>query len=603
MAEKLGPYDLVRELGRGGMGVVYLAFEESLQRKVALKLLSPALSEDSQSIARFLREARSAASLSHPNVVQVFSVGEDAGRHYFSMEYIEGASVAELIRQHGRLEATQAARLLLQAASGLHAAHEKGIIHRDIKPANLMVDRRGILKITDFGLALLGSGISRLTATGMLLGTPGYLSPEQCLDGDIDHRTDIYSLGAGFYEMLSGQTPFDATSPLALVQKIVNSDPPDLKEIVPETPEELWEICRRMMEKDPGDRFQSCSEIIEALQGWLPPLDSGSATDLIGIVSSVTAVSSSSHREEDRPTEVHETPTIVIGDRQTTPGGISERHPTNTRSTPPLPGSAVPEPSRSGKNKILGIVSLVLILMILGIVAVLFFRGTFGRELMRRFSMQETQTAEVTTSPVPQPGDTQETTDQTPHDNLQVPPPTPTPTKESPEEPSPATNTTTLPESPSPPRTPTPGPHAARNIAVVSQGETLLADAADRLVISALRRRLDTTVIDLPDQSSARMDEDMKQDIRRKLRKAGIRYLVVLNAEKKNQRELAFLGRTETAYQSVLHISCLDLGTGTPRKIFEAHHMIEYTRLNVGKRLKALMRRELPPLFEGLTKQ
>jgi len=154
MEKYIGHYEIVSELGRGGMGVVYKAHEQSLNRFVALKVLGEHLGDDPSYVQRFLREARSAASLNHPNIVQIYAVDEFEGKHYFAMEFVPGRSIQQIIRSEGRIQAETAARLCLQAASGLAAAHEKGIIHRDIKPANLMVDERGLLKITDFGLAL-----------------------------------------------------------------------------------------------------------------------------------------------------------------------------------------------------------------------------------------------------------------------------------------------------------------------------------------------------------------------------------------------------------------------------------------------------------------
>ena len=195
MKENIGHYSIVSELGRGGMGVVYKAHEESLNRFVALKVLGKHLSEDESFVERFKREAQSAAALNHPNIVQVYAIDEIDGQHYFAMEYVQGTSIQEMIKSQGPLDPVAAGRLILQAASGLGTAHGHGIVHRDIKPANLMVDERGLVKITDFGLALLAAGTTRLTSTGMFMGTPGYLSPEQCLDHEVDQRTDIYSLG------------------------------------------------------------------------------------------------------------------------------------------------------------------------------------------------------------------------------------------------------------------------------------------------------------------------------------------------------------------------------------------------------------------------
>ncbi len=185
------------------------------------------------------------------------------------MEYVSGSSLQQILRSSGSLDPIQVAKIALQTASGLRAAHEQGIIHRDIKPANLLIDDRGLVKIADFGLALVTSGVSRLTATGMFMGTPGYLSPEQCLDQDPDHRTDIYSLGVTLYEALSGKVPFTADSPLALLRQIVEVEPPDLGELNPEVDPELRTIVARMMAKDRDLRVASCAELIGELEKFL----------------------------------------------------------------------------------------------------------------------------------------------------------------------------------------------------------------------------------------------------------------------------------------------------------------------------------------------
>ncbi len=269
MLERIGHYRIVSELGRGGMGVVYKAHEESLNRFVAIKVLGEHLMEDPTQIERFIREAQSAASLNHPNIVQIYSVSEDNDLHYFAMEYVSGRSLQQILRTRGPLESEQVARIALQTASGLQAAHEQGIIHRDIKPANLLIDDRGLVKIADFGLALMGAAASRLTATGMFMGTPGYLSPEQCLDQEVDKRTDIYSLGVTLFEALSGKTPFVADSPLALLRQIVDVEPPDLGELNPEVDPELRAIVARMMAKDRNLRVASCGELIGAFETYL----------------------------------------------------------------------------------------------------------------------------------------------------------------------------------------------------------------------------------------------------------------------------------------------------------------------------------------------
>jgi serine/threonine-protein kinase len=266
--ETFGHYRIVEELGRGGMGVVYKAYEESLNRYVALKVLGEHLTQDSSFVTRFVREAQSAASLHHPNVVQIFFIGEERGRHYFAMEFVEGRSVRDIIAERGRLPYDEALDLILQAAAGLEAAHSRGVLHRDIKPANMIVTADGRLKIADFGLALPVDVESRLTASGALLGTPAYVSPEVCEGLKPDRRSDIYALGLTLYEMLAGRVPFQADSPMGLLRQILQTEPPPIRELDPDVDPRLESILGRMMAKDREQRFESCQEIIAELEAF-----------------------------------------------------------------------------------------------------------------------------------------------------------------------------------------------------------------------------------------------------------------------------------------------------------------------------------------------
>jgi serine/threonine-protein kinase len=266
MQEKLGHHKIVSELGRGGMGVVYKAYEESLNRYVAIKVLGEHLGHDESFVKRFVREAKAAAGLSHPNVIQIFSIGQEGDRHYFVMEFVEGRSVHDLLETDGAIEPSRASRIVLQAASGLAAAHDQGLVHRDIKPANLLVTKDERVKIADFGLALAPSdGATRLTATNSLMGTPGYLSPEQCCGEPAGPRSDIYSLGMTFYEMLAGSMPFKGESPLAVLRQILDEDPPPLLGVAPHLDPRIAKVVERMVAKQPNDRYQSCHEVVADL--------------------------------------------------------------------------------------------------------------------------------------------------------------------------------------------------------------------------------------------------------------------------------------------------------------------------------------------------
>jgi len=269
MPEKIGPYRILGELGRGGMGVVYKAHDDSLKRDVAIKVLSDDLNHDETFVARFLREAQSAAQLNHPNITQIYFIGEDDGRHYFVMEFIRGRSLHQIIRAEGAQPIGRAAELMRQTAAGLAVAHDRGVIHRDIKPANLVINEDGLVKIADFGLAIIPMENSRLTSTGSLMGTPGYLSPEQCMGESPDARTDIYSLGVSYYETVSGTMPFKAESPLALVRKVCEVIPLDVRQLNQNVDGETAAILERMMAKKREDRYQTCHELHEALDAYL----------------------------------------------------------------------------------------------------------------------------------------------------------------------------------------------------------------------------------------------------------------------------------------------------------------------------------------------
>jgi serine/threonine-protein kinase len=265
------------------MGVVYKAHEESLNRSVAIKVLGDHLASDPEFLSRFLREARAAGALSHPNVIPIYFIGEDNGRHYFAMEFVSGRSVLQMIRQEGKINNPRAAQIIVQAAHGLSAAHEKGIIHRDIKPANLMVDDRGVVKIADFGISLAAEAQARLTATGTLMGTPGYLSPEQCLNETVDHRADVYALGVTYFEMLTGRLPFNAVSPLALLRQILQETPPDVAQLNPEVDQESRRILMKMIARNRDERYQTCNELIADLEEYLAKHNVRSVTANLGL--------------------------------------------------------------------------------------------------------------------------------------------------------------------------------------------------------------------------------------------------------------------------------------------------------------------------------
>ena len=266
--KSIGKYEIVSELGRGGMGVVFKAWEESLQRFVAIKMLGDQLTDDENLVARFLREARSVADLNHPNIVQVFAVDTHEGRPYFAMEFVEGESLSELIRTSNKIDPKRALTLVKEVASGLSAAHDKGVVHRDIKPDNIMLTKHGGVKVVDFGVARVEDPNTKLTATGMAVGTPNYISPEVCLGLDVDQRSDLFSMGIVFYEMLTGETPFNADSPLEMMTNVVKAEVPDISGLNPDIDAGLRKILYHMLEKKPDYRYQDFHQVLKDIEAY-----------------------------------------------------------------------------------------------------------------------------------------------------------------------------------------------------------------------------------------------------------------------------------------------------------------------------------------------
>jgi Tol biopolymer transport system component len=260
----LGKYEIKAEIGRGGMGSVYLGYDPLLDRQVAVKVLAPHLVWDHEFVERFVREARSAARLKHPNVVTVFDVGQEASWYYFVMEHLAGETLAARLQRQGALSAPEALSILRPLAAALDYAHHRGIVHRDIKPGNVMLGPEGQVTLMDFGIARAAQE-GRLTGTGTVVGTPEYMSPEQARGMTVDARTDQYSLGVVAYQMLSGQVPFQADSTLALMYKIVHEPPPPLSQYRPDLPTEVGAVLEQALAKEPGARYPGASAFVEAL--------------------------------------------------------------------------------------------------------------------------------------------------------------------------------------------------------------------------------------------------------------------------------------------------------------------------------------------------
>ena len=301
--EVLGGYRLVGRLGAGGMGAVYKARQLSLDRDVALKVMAPRLASNPTFVSRFCREAYAAAQLSHHNVVQIYDFGEDQGRHYFSMEFVDGQTLSKLLEEHGPLSPQEAAGYALQAARGLKQAHDRGLIHRDIKPDNLMLNKHGIVKVADLGLVksiaaldpnppeAAGEGpdaeaipparnrvghadrdslATQVTRLDIAMGTPAFMAPEQARDAaHVDHRADIYALGCTLYALVTGRPPFQGKSARELITKHATEPivPPEV--IVSGMPDSLSTLIVKMAAKQPDARYASLDEVIESLEEFL----------------------------------------------------------------------------------------------------------------------------------------------------------------------------------------------------------------------------------------------------------------------------------------------------------------------------------------------
>jgi eukaryotic-like serine/threonine-protein kinase len=257
-------YRVLHRIGSGGMADVYCAEDLQLGRRVALKLLYRRFAEDEEFVERFRREASSAAGLQHPNVVAVYDRGEFDDTYYIAMEFLEGRSLKQVVRQDGALEPDRAIDLVIQILKAARFAHRRGIVHRDIKPHNVIVDDEGRAKVTDFGIARAGA--SDMTETGSIMGTAQYLSPEQAQGHPVDARSDLYSVGVVLYELLTGRVPFDAESAVTIALKQVSEEPVPPSEYNPAVSDQLEDVVVRALQKDPAYRFADAEEFIAALE-------------------------------------------------------------------------------------------------------------------------------------------------------------------------------------------------------------------------------------------------------------------------------------------------------------------------------------------------
>ena len=265
--EKMGRYEIVRELGHGAMGVVYEALDPTIGRRIALKAIrfDGIGTTADEAARRFKNEARAAGGLNHPNLVTVYDAGEDAGNLYLAMEFIEGSNLDELLRNERRLSPAKATDIVRQVCAGLDFAHSKGIVHRDIKPANVMLGAHGLVKITDFGIARAGEA---MTLTGQVIGTPNYMSPEQVLGKTLDGRSDLFSVGVMLYEMITGERPFEGQSITTIMYKIVHETPIPPRKLDAGIHPGLSAVIEKSLAKPPEERFPTGAELTKALENY-----------------------------------------------------------------------------------------------------------------------------------------------------------------------------------------------------------------------------------------------------------------------------------------------------------------------------------------------
>ncbi len=338
-------YRLIEAIGSGGMADVYLAYDEVLERDVAFKILHRKYADDKESIERFRREARSAASLAHTNIVSVHDRGEtDEGSYYMVMEYMPGGTLEDLIEQEGPLPPQRAVAIAIQTAQALQVAHEREVIHRDIKPQNILLSNTGEAKVADFGIARVASATT-VTQAGAILGTLHYMSPEQALGNPATPQSDLYSLGVVLYQMLTGELPYDAETPVGIVMKHVSGLSRSPRDVNPNVSEAMNAVTMRLLAKDPNERYPDAAALIKDLERVKEGLPPAAATTL-GSKRAIGTVrpGSASQLQRKRPGTGADTPPAR-------PGGVTG------------PGSS--------RNQIVGVVlAILLVLISVGVIAV-----------------------------------------------------------------------------------------------------------------------------------------------------------------------------------------------------------------------------------------
>jgi len=382
-----GRYRIEGRLGVGGMSTVHLAFDSRLERYVALKLLAEHLADDSTFVSRFRREALAAARLVHPNIVQVFDFGFDAGhhQHFIVMEHVPGNSCAELLRDHGHLGVDQAIGIVTQACRGLDYAHRNGVVHRDVKPGNLLVSDSEVVKLADFGIAR-ATDQSSITQVGSVLGTAAYLAPEQARGEEAGPRADLYSLGVVTYQLISGRLPYEASSLSELALKQQRESPIPLNQIVPEVSPALAQAVAVILSIDPRGRPENAIELGDLLSDGARGISPTRGARSSGPGTASTRVASGADRSTAATRAQPPSASSTAQTRAVNRGRAATRQapkqvPVNRSAAAAAPRrqpteQVAPKPRRSGLRRLMSVLALLVVLAVIVVVVVLITKGT-----------------------------------------------------------------------------------------------------------------------------------------------------------------------------------------------------------------------------------
>ena len=344
-----GRYEVLEKIGTGGMSDVYKAKDEKLNRLVAVKVLKQEFSENRNFVSKFRVEAQAAAGLMHPNIVNVYDVGEEDGIHYIVMELVEGITLKKYIERKSRLTIKEAISIAIQVSMGIEAAHNNHIIHRDIKPQNIMISKEGKVKVTDFGIA---KAASSNTITSNVMGSVHYTSPEQARGGFSDEKSDIYSLGITMFEMLAGRVPFNGDTTVSIAIKHIQDELPDIREFVPEIPVSVENIIIKCTQKSPDRRYQCMEDIIKDLKhSLINPDDAIAQLDTADEVGKTKVVPSGNMVEDDSEVHTPKRETYAKeADLEQMPNQVRPRRHPNQAGSSNAGGNAAPEADLYGDD-------------------------------------------------------------------------------------------------------------------------------------------------------------------------------------------------------------------------------------------------------------